>query len=751
MAARGLAARAAAVRRGQRRRPLRGRVRERAVRPRARRVHRRQDRSRGALRAGRRRHALPRRDRQHVAGGSRRSCCACCRRASSSRSARRGRGASTCASSRRRTPTCGRRSPRGRFREDLLFRLNTIEIELPPLRERREDIPAPRRATFSSGTRRATGRPCHASTRARMQALLAHCWPGNVRELDHAVERARAARARRPVRAGGPRPARRASGRRAAARRADARRGGAQAHRTALARYGGNVSQRRARRSACRAARSIAASRRIGLGEPPDAASPTVHVSGVPAPADPAAAVTADEQLQPDETTPRSAALALLAASSRASRCRCLRCSGSWRTSARGCVWTLVTSSSWARGWRSRLAPARARRAPAADALQPARRAARGRLLDPRASAPTATTRSVSRCSNRTLLGETLRAQRLGAIEATALLAHGHGGDRRRRVRVRRRGARCARQSRGRTPAGAAVRATARPRAAEQSGSPTCSRARRRASMDVTLAGGRGRWEVRRGLVPAGRPAAHAPRCSPTCSRTLREEELQAWQRLVRVLSHEINNSLAPIQSIAGSLRGAARSDRRAPPDARRRHLGAASASSAARSEALVPLHVGRTRGSRSLPPPNRAPLDVAAWVRRVGGARDAAARCASSPGPAADASRPTAISSISCSSTSCATPSTRARDAAAACASGGRAATATLDAAWCDDEGPGLAATANLFVPFFTTKPQGSGIGLVLSRQIAEAHGGSLSLANRSDRRGCVATVRLELASGPA
>jgi signal transduction histidine kinase len=72
------------------------------------------------------------------------------------------------------------------------------------------------------------------------------------------------------------------------------------------------------------------------------------------------------------------------------------------------------------------------------------------------------------------------------------------------------------------------------------------------------------------------------------------------------------------------------------------------------------------------------------------------------------------------------------------------------------EDEGPGLPDAANLFVPFFTTKPSGSGIGLVLSRQIAEGHGGTLSVRNRGDRAGCVAVLRLPrdpslMAQGPS
>ncbi len=66
-------------------------------------------------------------------------------------------------------------------------------------------------------------------------------------------------------------------------------------------------------------------------------------------------------------------------------------------------------------------------------------------------------------------------------------------------------------------------------------------------------------------------------------------------------------------------------------------------------------------------------------------------------------------------------------------------------------DEGPGPARDSrNLFVPFYTTKPEGSGIGLVLCRQIAEAHRGTLTLRNAEGRRGCDARLRLPRVAPP-
>jgi two-component system, NtrC family, nitrogen regulation sensor histidine kinase NtrY len=336
------------------------------------------------------------------------------------------------------------------------------------------------------------------------------------------------------------------------------------------------------------------------------------------------------------------------------------------------------------------------------------------------------------------LLGETLRTQRLGAMEATALLRTVmaeidvavfafDGAD---RVRlVNRAGERLLSQPAERLLG----------RTAEQVGLAAGLEGPSPRTMDVTFPGGAGRWEVRRGTFRQdGRP--HTLLVLADVSKTLREEELQAWQRLVRVLSHEINNSLAPIKSITGSLLTLVDRNPR-PPDADddlRRGLGVIGG----RSEALVRFMSAYARLAK-LPAPNRVPLDVGTWVRRVA-ALETRMPVTVVDGPAttlrADGDQ---LDQLLINLVRNAVDASLESKGQVRIRWTRQNGTVSL---MVEDEGPGLASATNLFVPFFTTKPQGSGIGLVLSRQIAEAHGGSLSLDNRADRRGCIAVVRLEV-----
>jgi nitrogen fixation/metabolism regulation signal transduction histidine kinase len=356
-------------------------------------------------------------------------------------------------------------------------------------------------------------------------------------------------------------------------------------------------------------------------------------------------------------------------------------------------------------------------------------------------------------------LGQTLREQRIGALEATALLRAVmdeidvaiFAFDAEDRLRLANHAGerlldRPAEWLQGRTAGelGLAGCLGSQGQPGTQTGDPAggqgaSGRTRDPAPRLVELAfpGGAGRWEARTGDFRQG-GLPHRLLVLTDLSRALREEERQAWQRLVRVLGHEINNSLAPIKSIAGSLQSLlAREPRPADLEA---DLERGLDIVATRADALGRFMNAYARLAR-LPPPRPATLEVGTWVRRVA-ALETRLPVTVEPGPdltihaAGDQLEQLLINLV--------------RNAAdAALETGGGVQVRWQPSArhlelHVDDDGPGLPPSANLFVPFFTTKPQGSGIGLVLSRQIAEAHGGTLTLVDQPDGKGCRAVLRL-------
>ncbi len=260
-------------------------------------------------------------------------------------------------------------------------------------------------------------------------------------------------------------------------------------------------------------------------------------------------------------------------------------------------------------------------------------------------------------------------------------------------------------------------------------------------TLSLDLPGTEGRWELRRG----GYRHLGLPRrlvILSNVSRALRAEELAAWKRLIRVMSHELNNSLAPIRSLAGSLGRLMEAS--PPPDGWREDLRTGLGVIASRAEALNRF-VGAYATLAKLPAPRIETVDVGHLVRRVG-ELESRLTVAVGDGPAVSVRADRAqleqllINVVK-------------NGVDASLETGG-----AVEIFWrveegrlvieVRDEGPGLPDTSNLFVPFYSTKPEGTGIGLVLCRQIAEAHGGSITLQNRSDAGGCAARITLPLRS---
>lgn len=332
-------------------------------------------------------------------------------------------------------------------------------------------------------------------------------------------------------------------------------------------------------------------------------------------------------------------------------------------------------------------------------------------------------------------LSETLRAERLGAREASALLMKVVDAidiavfafDAHRRLRLV-------------NPAGERLMGRSGPALRDQraaalgleeflDGPP-------RQTVQHRFPASSGRWEVRHSRFrEAGLP--HDLLVITDLSRALRDEERKAWQRLIRVIGHELNNSLAPIKSMAATLRSLM--NREELPEDWREDMEGGLEVIGNRAEGLGRFMTAYSMLAR-LPSPRRQPVDLARLVERVV-ALDSRLRVRVEGANLTVNVDPDQVEQMLINLVKNAIDAAEQTNGEVAVQwhrGDGEVSIHVLDT------GPGVTNPDNLFVPFFTTKEGGTGVGLVLCRQIADAHGGTLSLENRSDTTGCVATVVL-------
>lgn len=267
--------------------------------------------------------------------------------------------------------------------------------------------------------------------------------------------------------------------------------------------------------------------------------------------------------------------------------------------------------------------------------------------------------------------------------------------------------------------------------------------------LDVTFGGRLGRWSLRRSpFREKGHP--HQLLVLTDLSQALRDEERLAWKRLIRVMGHELNNSLAPIRSLTSSLQSGMERQPRPPDweDDLKCGLGIIQS----RAEALCRFMDAYARLAR-LPPPNKSIFPIRDWISRVASLES---RLSVNVLPGSEVLMHGDVDQLEQLLINLIRNAVDAALESAASPDG--ISVPLVEISWSTDAthvsisirdtGPGLPESANIFVPFFTTKPSGSGIGLALSRQITEAHQGSLTLRNRLGQPGAEALLQLPLPS---